>query len=428
MHVCVVGMGYVGLPTALMLALGGHEVTGADINEGLIERLTAGGFHSPEPGLSDLYKTAMAAGHIQFVDRPVSADVYILALPTPVTSEGTADLSAIYHVVSEIRPFVKKGTLVVLESTVPPGTTEHLRTLVGKPQVLCAHVPERVLPGNLVNELVQNGRIVGGLSEAATEATVRLYRSFVQGEISITDARTAEMAKLMENTYRDVNIALANEFARVGHRLGISVRTAIALANKHPRVNILQPGLGVGGHCIAVDPWFIVEKAPEEAALIRQARIVNDSQPIFVSDVLTERLDRPLLGCRVAVLGLAYKGDVNDSRESPSEVLLNRLESLGAVVRVNDPLIAEWKVWRSEPLDELLPWADAIVVATGHSVYRNLGSNLIGMVRRNAVVVDAPGVLETRRWEELGLNVSVLGDTLVGINRDWFEGVREAEV
>lgn len=414
MKISVVGLGYVGLPTALMFAMHGHQVAGCDSNAQLMAALQDGQFDSVEPGLTALYQQALKTGRITFAERPADdADAYLLALPTPKNRDGSADLLAIRAVAEQIRPLVRAGTLIILESTVPPGTTDGLAAWIGNPAALYAHVPERVLPGNLIAELVHNPRIIGGVTPQAARLCRAVYQTFVQGDLTITDAKTAEFAKLMENTYRDVNLALANEFARVGHRLGVSARRAIALANQHPRVNILSPGLGVGGHCIAVDPWFIVHEAPAQTALIRTARQVNDSQPEFVVDLIKEQWGTRLTGCRVAVLGLSYKADVSDTRESPSAQLIDYLESQGAQVRVSDPGVRGIATRTSEPLPALFEWADALVFATGHRQYRNLEPSLIRRVRKGALVIDAPGVLDAARWSSLGIRVNVVGDPLV---------------
>lgn len=409
--ICVIGMGYVGLPTALMLAVSGHTVIGCDIKGQLIEKLKSGTFDSPEKGLNALYHHARQLGSIVFCEMPMAADAYILALPTPIGSSGRADVSAIHEVARHIAPLVKPGNIVVLESTVPPGTTKDLAEWIGEPRALYAHVPERVLPGNLLHELKHNGRIIGGLSTEATRKTAEIYHSFVAGKIRETEASIAEIAKLMENTYRDVNIALANEFAKVCDHLGISAQEALTIANEHPRVNILSPGLGVGGHCIAVDPWFIVQSCPEEAQLIRTARQVNDAQPVFVLNLLKKMLEGSLLQRRVAVLGLAYKADVDDARESPSRAFLTLLESEGAQVRVHDPLVSSLEKWQTEPLEALFPWADAVVVATGHSAYYQLEDHLIQQARGDVRVLDAPGILDTERWEACGISIATVSSS-----------------
>lgn len=410
MRLCVIGMGYVGLPTALMFAASGHDVSCVDIKDPLINSLRSGTFHSSEPGLDELYRHVWRTTSIEFSTTPTQSDGYVLALPTPLNVDHSADLSAIYHVATQIKSFVGSQTLIVLESTVPPGTTQQLMEWIGNADALYAHVPERVLPGNLLYELSHNDRIVGGLTAAATEAAVDLYQSFVLGRFRKTDAATAEMAKLMENTYRDINIALANQFSRVSHQLGISVRDAIAIANDHPRVNILQPGLGVGGHCIAIDPWFIVEKVPEEASFIAEARKINDSQPRFVVDCLTEIMGGSLNERKIAVLGLAFKGDVDDPRESPSISLLEHLSAAKSVVRVHDPLISHLQNWISESPEDILPWAEGIVVATGHSVYRWLIWKLRHLLNREVKIVDAPGILNAHEWHQEGIAVHVIGD------------------
>lgn len=410
MDICVIGLGYVGLPTALEFASAGHNVLGVDVNKDLLCDLDAGSFKSPEKGLNELYRDVLSIGSLRTSLNPEIADVYILALPTPLATNKVADLSAIKEVAARIRPLVRKGTLVILESTVPPGTTKELEAWIAVPGALFVHVPERVLPGNLLHELVYNDRIIGGLTDEASAAAVALYKSFVKGTLQVTDAPTAEMAKLMENTYRDVNIALANELTRICHCLGISASEAIELANQHPRVNILRPGLGVGGHCIAVDPWFIVEKVETEGSIIRASRMTNDSQPDYVRKCLEFIKGSSVRGMRVAVLGLAYKGDVNDWRESPALELLEILKRQGAQIMVHDPLISVANEWQSRDLVEVLGWGDSVVVATDHSYYRHIPPDILLKVRRNSVVLDARGVLDISVWKKCGIQVHRLGD------------------
>lgn len=348
------GLGYIGLPTASLLATKGFQVLGVDVNPAVVETVAAGGIHITEPELDVLVKSAVQSGRLTVATTPDTADVYILAVPTPFTEGHRPDLSFVEAASREIAPCLEAGNLVILESTSPPGTTERVAQWLAEERpdlrlprasaytasdtpadVRVAHCPERVLPGQILRELVGNDRIVGGVDEASTEAAADFYREFISGEVLTSTSRTAEMAKLTENTFRDVNIALANELSVICHRLDVDVWDMIALANRHPRVNILRPGPGVGGHCLAVDPWFIVDAAPEDTRLIRVARELNDAKPDFVvrwAATRAERLRQPVIAC----LGLAYKPNIDDLRESPALAITERLarDGVGRVLAV----------------------------------------------------------------------------------------------
>ncbi len=322
--ICILGLGYIGLPTASMFAANGVEVVGVDTNPNVLETLKAGRLHIHEPGLGEVLEKALASGNLSVAPAPEPADAFLIAVPTPFYEHETgeyggqtykkADMRAVTSATEAIVPHLRKGNLVVLESTSPPRTTVDLVVPILEKSGLkagsdfyIAYSPERVLPGQILRELVENARVVGGLTPASAQAGADLYSVFVRGQIHQTDATTAEMVKLMENTYRDVNIAIANEFSRLAERFGVDVWEAIQLASLHPRVKILHPGPGVGGHCISVDPWFFVETAPDLAQLILKARQVNDAQPHFVVEKARQALGGDLNGKRIAALGLAYK-------------------------------------------------------------------------------------------------------------------------
>ena len=408
--VCVVGLGYVGLPTASMLATRGFDVYGLDTNERVVRELSAGRTHISERDLDTLVQAAVQSGKLRCGTTAEPADVFVVAVPTPVQEDRTADLTSVGSAATSIARVLKKGDLVILESTVPPGTTcGPLRELLERsglragPDFLLAHCPERVLPGNLMVELVTNDRIIGGVDAASAQAASELYRSFVTGELITTDATTAELVKLMENTHRDVNIALANEFALVAERLGIDVWEAIRLASRHPRVQFLRPGPGVGGHCIAVDPWFVVQTAPEVTRLIALAREVNDGMPAHVVDLVREAVGR-LDAATVVTLGRTYKADVADLRESPALHVVDALRRAGCDVREHDAMLD-----REVPVAELARDADAIVLLVDHSAYRTLDPRALGRVMRGRVVVDTRGTLPRERWAEAGFRTVVLG-------------------
>lgn len=322
--VSVIGLGYIGLPTATLIANNGFKVYGMDPVDKVVNIINQGKIHIVEPGLEDYVKKAVANGNLIADTKPHKADVFILAVPTPFKGDKEPDLSYVESAAREIAPFLQDGNLVILESTSPVGTTEKVRRWIMDENkslqdkaLYFAHCPERVLPGRIVQELSTNDRIIGGIDEASTEKTVDFYKHFVKGALLKTDARTAELSKLTENSFRDVNIAFANELSIICEKLGINVWELIRLANRHPRVNILQPGPGVGGHCIAVDPWFIVDSAPAEARLIRTARQVNDNKPHYVMSKVYEAI-KGIVSPKIACLGLAFKPDIDDLRESPS--------------------------------------------------------------------------------------------------------------
>ncbi|RAX46558.1 UDP-N-acetyl-D-mannosamine dehydrogenase [Arthrobacter sp. AQ5-05] len=331
-EVAVVGLGYIGLPTAAILASKGIIVKGVDVTPRTVDAVNRGEVPFVEPALGDFVAAAVANGTLSASFDTPSADAYIVAVPTPFNADHSADLSYIEAAADKIAPQLRGNELVILESTSPPGATQHMadRLLAARPDLdsstlHVAHCPERVLPGRVMEELVTNDRIVGGITPEAAQMAKDLYSVFCEAEILVTDATTAEMAKLVENSYRDVNIAFANELSVISDKVGINVWELIELANHHPRVNILQPGPGVGGHCIAVDPWFIVAAAPEEAKLIRQARETNDAKPAWVVDKVITSTETPGFNGKVAILGLAFKANIDDLRESPSIAIARSL-------------------------------------------------------------------------------------------------------
>jgi len=336
--VAVVGLGYIGLPTAVSLATGGLEVTGVDVNPDVVERVNRGEATFAEPDLSVAVSGAVAMGRLRAQREMPSADAFVIAVPTPFTGDHIADLSYITAAAEVVAGVLRGGEVIVLESTAPPGTTRRVSELIAArrpdlhlphvpdvpPDVYVAHCPERVLPGRIMIEIATNDRVIGGLTPACAARAAELYRTFCRGELIVTDAASAEMAKLAENAYRDVNIAFANELSLICQRLGLDVWEIRQMANHHPRVEILRPGPGVGGHCIAVDPWFIVESAPDLARLTRTAREINDQMPAHTAEqvVATSRRFRDP---RIACLGLSFKGDVGDLRESPAVDITARI-------------------------------------------------------------------------------------------------------
>ena len=418
-QVCVLGLGYIGLPTASMLATHGLGVLGVDVNQDVVEVLNQGEVHIQEPGLKTIVQAAIGSGNLKISNQPGISDVFIIAVPTPITPEKKADMSYVVAAAESILPHLEAGNLVILEATSPPRTTTDLvrpilerSGLEAGEDFLLAYSPERVLPGRILHELAHNSRVIGGVNPASAEAGKALYECFVESEITCTDATTAEMVKLMENTYRDINIAAANEFSRLAERFQVDVWEAIEIANRHPRVEILQPGPGVGGHCISVDPWFFVEKAPREAQLIHQARLVNDSQPEFVLQLLREEFGS-LSGKTFTVLGVTYKPDVDDIRESPALEIIALLEEAGAKVKAYDPFIKK----SQKPLDFLVEsvadayaGADGILLLVNHRQFDSLKPEEAGDLLANKFILDARNVIERQPWQSAGFVVKLLGD------------------
>ncbi len=392
--VSVIGLGYIGLPTAAMFASRKVNVIGVDVNPHAVDTINEGKIHIVEPDLDMLVSAAVTAGYLKATTTPEPADAFLIAVPTPFKGNNEPDLTYIEAATKAIAPVLKKGDLIVLESTSPVGATEQMAHWITETRpdlsvpvnendrgdLLIAHCPERVLPGHVVKELVENDRVIGGINKESSDKAIELYKMFVMGECIVTNARTAEMAKLTENASRDVSIAFANELSMICDELGIDVWELISLANRHPRVNILQPGPGVGGHCIAVDPWFIVSKSPEQAKLIRQAREINDSKPGWVMSQVEEQVKRYLLDhpvkkredVTVACFGLAFKPDIDDLRESPALQITKNLTSiLGCKVIAVEPNVeAIREDFELASLDTAFTKADVYVLLVDHYQFK----------------------------------------------------------
>jgi len=418
-HICVIGLGYIGLPTSSMFAANGVRVTGVDNNTSVIDSLRHGKIHIFEPGLNEVVKEALDKGTLNVASQPVAADAFIIAVPTPFYPDKKADLSFVRSAAEAIVPVLRSGNLVVLESTSPPLTTREVvqpilerSGLVAGRDFLLAYSPERVLPGQIMRELVENARVIGGIDEASAQAGRDLYRIIVKGEIVLTDATTSEMVKLMENTYRDINIAIAMEFSRLADRFGVDIWEALAIANRHPRVNILNPGPGVGGHCISVDPWFLVEKAPDITPLIHTARLVNDGQPAFVLQVI-QRLIPHLQGKRIAALGLAFKPDVDDLRESPAIEVIRKLVEAGAVVTACEPFRPDFQldgVTVTGDLHAALQDAEVVILLVGHALFKALDPAEVAKMTGARLVLDVVNGFQRADWENAGFTLERLGD------------------
>lgn len=399
--VCVVGLGYIGLPTAALLATNGYQVVGVDLNTHAVETINQGRIHIVEPDLDAYVRSAVAAGKLKAYTKPGLADIYMICVPTPFHEGGDIPQPNVDYVLAATRSIthlVKSGDLVILESTSPVGTTQRMGEVLQEAgvdisSVQLAYCPERVLPGKIMIELVENDRVVGGLTPESTKLVSNFYRTFVRGEVLETDAPTAEMCKLTENSYRDVNIAFANELSLLCAKSGINVWRLIELANHHPRVKILQPGTGVGGHCIAVDPWFIVASDPANARIIRTAREVNnyktewviDQIKIAVADASAKAGRKP----RVACLGLAFKPDIDDLRESPALHVAKALQAQGYDVMAVEPNIELHDTLALTSLDQALASADVVVVLVKHRQFVELSKS--GALR-NEMVLDFCGV------------------------------------
>lgn len=408
--ISVIGLGYIGLPTAAVFASRKKQVIGVDVNQTTVDIINRGQIHIVEPDLDMIVHAAVTEGYLRATTQPEPADAFLIAVPTPFKGDHEPDLSYIECATKSIAPVLKKGDLVILESTSPVGATEQMaawlaaaRPDLSFPQtqgessdIRIAHCPERVLPGHVLRELVQNDRVIGGMTPKCSELAISLYKVFVQGECIVTNARTAEMCKLTENSFRDVNIAFANELSMICDKLDIDVWELIRLANRHPRVNILQPGPGVGGHCIAVDPWFIVSKTPKQARLIRIAREVNDSKPqwvidkvkLAVAEFLQTNPDKTAREVTIACFGLAFKPDIDDLRESPAVAISQQIVAThpGQVVAV-EPNIEELPAElagkiKLASIETALAEADVLVLLVDHREFKeipacDLGSNQI---------------------------------------------------
>ncbi|CCA91411.1 UDP-N-acetyl-D-mannosamine dehydrogenase [Novosphingobium sp. PP1Y] len=389
-EVCVVGLGYIGLPTAAVIARAGCRVLGLDVSQKVVDTINRGEIHIEEVDLDGLVHGVVSRGLLSASTQVAPADVFVIAVPTPFDKDHAPDISYVLSAGRTIAPVLKQGDVIILESTSPVGTTEQLRDLIAGlrpdlkipgltgeiPDISISYCPERVLPGRILEELTNNDRSIGGITPRCARKALAFYKRFVRGECVTTDARSAEMTKLVENAYRDVNIAFANELSIVADRMGLDVWEVIRLANRHPRVNILSPGPGVGGHCIAVDPWFIVHGAPEETPLIRTARGVNDGKMHHVI-AKAEALVEAHPGAKVACLGLAFKANIDDFRESPARFVASRLaRKFGDRIHIVEPYAAELPIEftgtgaRQIDIDDALEACDILIVLVDHDVFR----------------------------------------------------------
>lgn len=422
MNICIIGLGYIGLPTAAMFAINGHQVLGVDVNKKVVDALNKGKVIIEEPHLEEMVNKVVNEKSLSADDKPSQAEAFIICVPTPIKPDKTADLSYVENAARMIIPYLRKGNIVILESTSPPGTTRDFLApifleagFIPGEDIYLAYCPERVLPGRIIQELRENSRVVGGINQESAIRVKNLYKSFVKGEIYISEATTAEMCKLMENTYRDVNIALANELAMLCEKMGVNAWDVIEFANKHPRVNLHMPGPGVGGHCIAVDPWFIVEKQPQIAKIITLARDTNDGMPSHVLKRIKE-LTKDIIGTKkIIILGVTYKPNVDDMRESPIIELIELLKEEEGYNTIIVDKHVDYEGSSNNNLYEQAKNAHLVVLAVNHSEFKDVDFS------RLKDLMDSPKVLDARNfWDKNMVEQSGLEYNLLGCGRNQF--------
>lgn len=388
-----------------MLAVQGHRVIGVDVNPRVVQTISQGGVHIEEAGLKTMLQAAINSGNLVAKTEVEPADAFIIAVPTPLAEDKRADVSCVERAAQSIVPVLAAGNLVLLESTTPPGTTANLlcRTLSEsglKPgdDFYVAHSPERVLPGNIFSELVSNDRVIGGITPESAEAARELYGCFVEGEILLTDATTAEMVKLVENTFRDVNIALANELAIIASEHDVDIFEIIDLANRHARVNVHQPGPGVGGHCIPIDPWFIIEESGRADGLIRRSREVNDSMPMRIVGIVKDIVGAE---AKISIWGVTYKGNVDDTRETPAAAIVSELRKHNYTVGVFDFHARDFD-FELDSLENAVDGADSILLLADHKEFGYLDPNVVGRRMRRRIIIDTRNCLDPQKWKDAG--------------------------
>lgn len=415
MKVCVLGLGYIGLPTALFLALSDHDVVGFDINKNIVDDLNNKKVNIKEPELDKIVNKLIDEKKLIGKTTPEKADAFIICVPTPLNLDKTCNLDFVLTALDSIIPYLEKDNLVIVESTIPPGTIKYFIKpkieqkgyIVGENIYLC-YCPERVIPGNIAIEIVENNRIIGGATIACAEKAATLYKSFVKGEISITDTETAEMTKLVENIYRDMNIALSNELTIICNELNINPLKVIKLANKHPRVNLLNPGPGVGGHCLPIDPYFVIEKAPESSNMISISRKINENMPHYiVSKIksLVNNFENP----KIAIWGITYKGNTDDARNSPAIDIIRILSKEGYEISIYDPSVdkSEFQIVSKE---ETLEDSDLLLILAEHNKFKNYDYISISRKMRNPIIFDTRNILDVNDYTDTNIKLFNLGN------------------
>lgn len=393
MKICIIGQGYIGLPTAALFAMNGCEVVGVDVNEEIVNKLNNGIVHIEEPGIASVISDASKNGMYKASLTPEEADAFIITVPTPYISENySCDLSYVFSACKSIIPYLRSGNIVIIESTIAPLSTDnYIKPIfedagfeIGRDLYL-AHCPERVLPGRIMDELVNNDRIIGGVTSKCSRKASEIYGMFVKGEMMECEAKTAELSKCMENTFRDVNIALANELAKISAEIGVNVLDVIRIANKHPRVNIHSPGPGVGGHCLAIDPYFIYSLAPDTAKIIKLARDTNNSMCDFVVGNIQKIVPKG----KIAIFGVAYKGNTEDDRESPSYKIISKLKDLNYDIEVYDPHVIP-----DSDLERSIDGSDLIVILSDHDEFKEFDFDLIREKMNSAIIFDTKNIVK----------------------------------
>lgn len=407
-------MGYIGLPTATMFSCYGHKVIGVDVNEKVVNNINKGKIIIEEPNLEELVEDVVKKGNLIASISPKESDVFIISVPTPIKDDKTSDMSYVISATKSIVKYLKEGNIVVLESTSPVGTTEEVvkpiieesGLKVGR-DIMLGYCPERVIPGKIIYELKNNDRVIGGIDKKSAEEIRKIYKTIVDGNMYLTDCKTAELCKLMENTYRDVNIALSNELLLICDKLNINVWEVIEYSNKHPRVNLHTPGPGVGGHCLAVDPWFIIEKEPELSNIIKSSRLLNDSMPEYVYNKIDKILQKDK-SKKITILGITYKANTDDMRESPIIKLIDKLLKNNYNVKVFDPYIKDFQI-NCQSILEACKDSDLLILGVNHDYFKNLPLDEIKTTMKGNLILDTRNFLDKEEVEKSGFIYKLLG-------------------
>ena len=407
-------MGYIGLPTATMFSCYGHKVIGVDVNEKVVNNINKGKIIIEEPNLEELVEDVVKKGNLIASISPKESDVFIISVPTPIKDAKTSDMSYVISATKSVVKYLKEGNIVVLESTSPVGTTEEVvkpiieesGLKVGR-DIMLGYCPERVIPGKIIYELKNNDRVIGGIDKKSAEEIRKIYKTIVDGNIYLTDCKTAELCKLMENTYRDVNIALSNELLLICDKLNINVWEVIEYSNKHPRVNLHTPGPGVGGHCLAVDPWFIIEKEPELSNIIKSSRLLNDSMPEYVYNKIDKILQKDK-SKKITILGITYKANTDDMRESPIIKLIDKLLKNNYNVKVFDPYIKDFQI-NCQSILEACKDSDLLILGVNHDYFKNLPLDEIKTTMKDNLILDTRNFLDKEEVEKSGFIYKLLG-------------------